>query len=247
MSSSTDKEWLKRCRNEHMPFPPFDRYIYLLHEHVVKKRLIPGELGYDGYEPEFSTISLRDENEVRTLELVRQYTNIPVPKLIHQGDGFNVFERIPGITVNESPTWDKVSPRQREAIKLQVQSYIKELAKVPNPSAGVRSLSVSGEIIHLQLPHRGPFESTKAFLRAYEDEHVPFIHQINPLSKPVLSHLDWDLSNIVLHPNLDAVAGVIDWERAAFFPEGGRSIHRMCHQWEGWETLFDGIEFPLEQ
>lgn len=58
--------------------------------------------------------------------------------------------------------------------------------------------------------------------------------------------MDWDLSNIVLHPNLDAVAGVIDWERAAFFPEGGGSIHRMCHQWRGWETLFDGIQFPVE-
>lgn len=56
--------------------------------------------------------------------------------------------------------------------------------------------------------------------------------------------MDWDLSNIILHPNLDAVAGVIDWERVAFFPEGGKSIHLMCHQWEGWKSLFDGIEFP---
>lgn len=70
-----------------MPIPPFDRYIYMLPEHVVKKRLMFSELGYEGYEPEFSTISLRDENEVRTLELVRQYTNIPVPNLIYQGDG----------------------------------------------------------------------------------------------------------------------------------------------------------------
>lgn len=32
-----------------------------------------------------------------------------------------------------------------------------------------------------------------------------------------LFFMDWNLSNIVLHLNLDAVAGVIDWERAAFF------------------------------
>lgn len=149
--------------------------------------------------------------------------------------------------MNDGQTWNKISRRQREAIKLQVQNYIKELATVPNSSRGVRSQSFSGEIIHPQLPHRGPFESTEAFLGAYKNEDVPFIHQINPFSNPVLSHMDWDLSNIVLHPNLDSVAGVIDWERAAFFPEGGKSIHQMCHQWEGWETLFDGIEFPLVQ
>lgn len=142
--------------------------------------------------------------------------------------------------------WDKISPRQQEGIRLQVQNYIKELANVPNDARGVRSLSGSGEIIHSQLPHRGPFVSTKDFLRSYEQDNVPLIHQINPFSLPVLSHMDWDLSNIVLHPNLDAVAGVIDWERAAFFPESGRSIHRMCHQWRGWEGLFDGIQFPVE-
>lgn len=158
---------------------------------------------------------------------------------------FNVFERIPGVTIFEGPVWDKIPTRQQEGIKLQVQDYIKELAKVPNPTGDVRSLSDSGEIIHNQLPHRGPFESTKEFLRSYESEDTSLIHQINPSSLPVLSHMDWDLSNIVLHPNMDAVAGVIDWERAAFFPEGGRSIHRMCHQWRGWETLFDGIQFPV--
>lgn len=159
---------------------------------------------------------------------------------------FNVFERIPGITVFEGPVWDNISCRQQEGIKLQVQHYIKELAKVPNRTGGVRSLSDSGEVIHNQLPHCGLFESTKDFLRSYEHEDVPFIQQINPSSLQVLSHMDWDLSSIVLHPNMDAVAGVIDWERAAFFPEGGRSIHRMCHQWRGWETLFDGIQFPVE-
>lgn len=137
-------------------------------------------------------------------------------------------------------------PTANEKLFLQVQSYIQELAKVPNFSTGMRLQSPSGEIIHPQLLHRGPFESTEAFLRVYEKVRVPFVQQIHTLSKPVLSHMDWDLSNIVLYPNLDAVAGVIDWERAAFFPECGKSIQRMCHQWDGWETLFDGIEFPLE-
>lgn len=59
----------------------------MLESYVVKKALQPGELGYYGYQPETSTISQRDENEIRTLEIVREYTTIPIPKLIYQGDG----------------------------------------------------------------------------------------------------------------------------------------------------------------
>ena len=66
-----DKHWLDKCRDEDMPIPPFDRYIYMLPEHVVKKRLVQGELGYYGYTPDFSTIQSRDENEILAMELVR--------------------------------------------------------------------------------------------------------------------------------------------------------------------------------
>lgn len=52
-----------------------------------KKRLKPGELGFDGYEPDLLTIEQRDENELRTLEIVRQYMNIPIPKLVYEGNG----------------------------------------------------------------------------------------------------------------------------------------------------------------
>lgn len=135
-----------------------------------------------------------------------------------------------------------MSPRQREAIRLQVQGYIKELSKIPNSSSGIRSLVSSGEIFHLQLPTRGPFTSTKELVTTYANHEI--LGEIPHDCKPVFSHLDWDLSNIILYPNLDSVAGVIDWERACFFPEGGRSVHKMCHQWDGWETLFDGLEFP---
>lgn len=87
MTYSPDKAWLEKCHPEHLPVPPFDRYVYMLEGHVVKKSLRPGESGFDGYQPDISTIAQRDENEIRTLETVRQYTNIPVPKLIYQGDG----------------------------------------------------------------------------------------------------------------------------------------------------------------
>ncbi|KAI9886826.1 MAG: hypothetical protein M1823_001399, partial [Watsoniomyces obsoletus] len=217
-----DQEWLNQCTEDNMPQPAFDRYIHLLPEHVVKKRLGPGEEGYEGWQPNLSTLEMRDENEILALDLVREHTSIPIPKLIHRGVGFNVFERLQGITIVDRYTWEKVTPRQKEAIRLQIHDYIKQLAKIPHPDGGIRSLLPSGEIFHVQLPHRGPFDSTKSFLEAYADEKMEYIHQIPPESIPVFSHLDWDLSNIVLYPNMDAVVGVIDWERACFFPESGK-------------------------
>lgn len=38
MIFSTDKEWLEKCRPETLPVPPFDRYVYMLESHVVKKK-----------------------------------------------------------------------------------------------------------------------------------------------------------------------------------------------------------------
>ncbi|KAI0465590.1 hypothetical protein F4859DRAFT_500385 [Xylaria cf. heliscus] len=241
-STRSDQEYLGECQEKDMPIPPFDRYIYVLSSHVIKKRLLPGEIGFDGYIPDHATLTARDENELKALELVREHTSIPVPRILHKGKGFNVFERFQGVTVNEKAIWDRVSPRQREAIRLQVQGYIKELSNIPNHTNGIRSLVPSGEIFHLQLPVRGPFTSTEEFVTAYANHEV--LSTIPLDCKPVFSHLDWDLSNLILHPNLDGVAGVIDWERACFFPEGGRTIHRMCHQWDGWDKLFEGLEFP---
>lgn len=82
-----DKSWLDKCKEEDMPIPHFDRYIYMLPEHVVKKRLLQGEVGYDGYIPHTVTLPSRDENEIKAMDLVREYTDIPIPELIHQGDG----------------------------------------------------------------------------------------------------------------------------------------------------------------
>lgn len=60
--------------------------IQSIHLHVrgsCCEGLQPGELGYDGYQPEISTIAQHDENELYTLKLVRQYTTFPVPELIY--------------------------------------------------------------------------------------------------------------------------------------------------------------------
>ncbi|CAH0005042.1 unnamed protein product [Clonostachys byssicola] len=161
-----DQAYLEGCKDEHMPVPPFDRYIYVLPNYVVKKPLSIGETGYQGYQPDVRTVFQRDENEIEAMKLVQEYTNIPIPRVIHRGEGFNVFERIQGITVNEKSIRDSVNPRQREAIRLQVQGFIQQLAAIPNPTGEVRSLIPSGQIFHLQFHNRGPFKITQDFIEA---------------------------------------------------------------------------------
>lgn len=66
--------------------PPFERYIHLLPDHVLKKRLRRDERGYNGYLPDFSTLKMRDDNELLALRLVQEYTNVPVPQLVYEGE-----------------------------------------------------------------------------------------------------------------------------------------------------------------
>lgn len=82
-----DHQWLSQCSSDNLLTPPFDRYIHGLANYVVKRRLQPGEVGFSGYSPEFSTLSMRDENEILAMELVREHTTIPVPKLVYRGSG----------------------------------------------------------------------------------------------------------------------------------------------------------------
>ncbi|KAI5780523.1 hypothetical protein EDC01DRAFT_730723 [Geopyxis carbonaria] len=246
--TSTDVDrWLSQCSEDKKQMPAFERHIYLLDDVVVKKRLEEGEKGYRGFEPEFDTLEKRDENEILAMEQVKKYTDIPVPDLLYRGEGYNVFRRIPGKTLYHPDHWEALHLNQRASIRLQVQSLIRKLWCIPTPITGqysVRSLVPSGEIFRKrQLNDVGPFPSTATFMAANSGK--PGIDEINPLSIPVFSHLDWDLSNIILAPNMDTVVGVVDWERACWFPEAGKSMHAVANHWEGWETLFDGLEFPV--
>jgi hypothetical protein len=81
-----DRYWLSQCTEQNMYMPPLERYIHLLPNHVVKKRLRHDERGFAGYIPDFTTLKIRDDNELAALELVSMYTNIPVPKLVYKGE-----------------------------------------------------------------------------------------------------------------------------------------------------------------
>ena len=60
--------------------------------------------------------------------------------------------------------------------------------------------------------------------------------------------MDWFQSNIILHPNLDGIAGIIDWEYAGFIPDP-RGMHVgdiPVEEYGKWDGIFDGLEMPKQ-
>jgi hypothetical protein len=64
-----------------------------------------------------------------------------------------------------------------------------------------------------KFPVREPAESTGT------SRYIYSISEGLATARPVFDHLDWSRSNIIVHPNGDYVAGIIDWEYAAFIPD----------------------------
>jgi hypothetical protein len=62
-------------------------------------------------------------------------------------------------------------------------------------------------------------------------------------AKPVFDLLDWSRSNIIMHPNGDHAAGIIDWEYAAFIPDPeAYFLQRVTEkQDDDWWGLFRGV------
>jgi len=64
-------------------------------------------------------------------------------------------------------------------------------------------------------------------------------------ARPVFDHLDWSQSNIIVNPNGDYVAGIIDWEYAAFIldPEDYflRGVSKQEKIDNPWWSLFEGV------
>lgn len=92
-----DEQWLIQCLDEKLVHPIRDRRVYVLDNYIIKKRLSHGERGHNGYVPIYSAVKQRDENEILALNLVQEHTSIPVPRVVHSGNGY-VYARSEKIT-----------------------------------------------------------------------------------------------------------------------------------------------------
>jgi len=216
---------------------------------VIRVTLEPGELDEFGSTHDYTHTILQDENLVLATNLVKSHTTVPVPAVVHVEEGLTVLEMKEGIDLEQA--WDSLSSRQLDAIKLELRSYIEQLRTIPNPHAAefaVGTLCLTHELLFVTdptYPHKGPFKTIEEYRH-----HAPGLLNHTPKfskhAKPVFDHMDWYQSNIILTPNLDRIAAIIDWENAGFVPDP-KDLHRgdvPIEEWSKpqWADILDGLD-----
>lgn len=205
------------------------------------------ERDYFGNTHDLHFTRLCDENLIYATRLVREHTTIPVPKIVEYTQEMSVLDRVEGIDLEQAQ--DHLSSRQLEGINLQLREYITQLWTIPPPTnLVVGGLSTTGELLftpNRTYPHRGPFKTVAEYR-----PHYKALWDLEPRfgdnAKTVFDHMDWCQSNIIIHPNLDGVAGIIDWEYAGFIPDP-RDMHVRddpVEEWGRFGDLFEGLEMP---
>lgn len=231
--------------------PSHRRHVFHYNDYIVKIALEADEPDFMGEFHDPRRTALADENVVRSLELVKTYTTVPVPEIVTTGPGFTVFKRIEGVDLECA--WNQLSSNQLNNIKLQLKGYIRQLWKIPNPfpEFAVGSLCSTHELLRFERSElntfTGPFKTTEDYRKNVKrlfDREPKF----PPNSKPVFDHMDWYQCNIILTPNLDSIAGIIDWEYAGFIPDP-KDMHIAdipISEWHypEWADIFDGIKQP---
>jgi len=231
--------------------PSHRRRILATNKHVLRIPLKPEERDYFGNTHDIGFTSLLDENLVLATKVVREYTTVPVPQVIHYDAEMTILQMIEGVDLDS--VWGRISKRQLEGIKEELRGYIQQLWTIPNlfsEDFAVGTLCKTHEILfssNRQYPHQGPFKTTSQYR-----SHIPGLFGRNPQfsddAQPVFDHMDWYQSNIIIHPNLDGIAGIIDWEYAGYIPDPDE-LHRgdvAIEDWgrPEWANIFDGLEQP---
>lgn len=173
------------------------------------------------------------KNEVKTLQHLERYPEIPVPKILRDwvdSDGryFVLQERIQGQTLEQA--WPSLSESQKLAIADQVIGVLSQLRQITSKS--IQSVDQSPCFPSLLFSDRdshGPFHSDLELWEAISlSLHNPpereFPHQALeglkkrlPKCEPyVLTHCDLNLGNIIVKDGV--LAGILDWEFAAYYP-----------------------------
>ncbi|OAA58995.1 Protein kinase-like domain protein [Niveomyces insectorum RCEF 264] len=185
-------------------------------------------------------------NEARAMQLVRDHTSIPVPRVycsfIHHGLVYILMERLPGKPLSHN--WVFRSEDSKARILTQLRSMISELRNVPRPppppgcpsNTDIVSGIDGGQFYDGNLPKKrfwGPFSTVRDFhrdlrsnLMVVPDEcpeersadlrKLISLHEGYAAVPPVLTHGDLSANNILADG--DIVTGIIDWETAAWMP-----------------------------
>ena len=247
----TASDWRRCMPKGHKLQPSHRRHVFRYRDYVVKLALEADEPDYMGQLHDVQRTALADENEVQSHTLLKRHTTIPIPEIIDAGPGFTVMKYIEGVDLETA--WSRLHLNQLNHIKLELQGYIRQLCQIPNPfpEYAVCSLCSTHELLRYERSalntFTGPFKTTEDYrnnVKRLFDREPRF----PPHAKPVFDHMDWYQCNIILTPNLDSIAGIIDWEYAGFIPDP-KDMHIAdipIEEWNfpEWAYIFDGIDQP---
>ncbi|KAL9123519.1 MAG: hypothetical protein Q9217_007051, partial [Psora testacea] len=186
--------------------------------------------------------------EAGNLEYVRNNTSVPVPKVhcafTRKGCTYIVMDYIPGQTL--LAWWHTASAESKESIRRQLAGHMSKLRNVPNPTSGRISGLKGGAIYDYRYCIKGDGPYLEESFGPFQDPHEFHLWLRNGFTSPVssgvgeksnqdadidrmcqiqdrrnyatkLTHGDFHTQNIIVKDN--KIAGIIDWEMAAWYPE----------------------------
>jgi hypothetical protein len=179
--------------------------------------------------------------EVKTLNHLATYTDIPVPNVIRDwvnrdGRYFVLNERIQGQTLEED--WPSLSEPQKIDIADQVVQVRKQLRSVTSTSIQCidQSPCYPG-LLFFDLEHQGPFHSDQELwdALALKLHHLPqkVLENLKnrlPKCEPyVLSHCDLNLGNVMVRDG--KVVSILDWSTLPFSLSGTNMFRPLLVSW----------------
>jgi len=187
---STVNDWRQYLTEERKLQPSHRRHVFHYKGYIIKIALRPDEPDYMSQFHDTGRTLLSDENEIKSLELVRKYTTIPLPEIVDHGPGFVVFKRIQGEDLES--VWSKLSPGQLKNIISVIRGYIRQLWEIPNPFSDqfvVGSLCSTHELLKYERSaaprSNGPFKTLEEYrknVKALWEREPHFAVNVKPVS-----------------------------------------------------------------
>lgn len=158
--------------------------------------------------------------EHRNMELVAQYTSVPVPH-IHKLFATNEFEhlvmeKMPGITLERA--WPGLTDREREDVADQVVQFVGQFRLLQ--STAIDAAALHREPLCAGLKDSISFTSERMKNYVHCEAATQYVHKrCAALGNPpnVFTHGDLDWSNIMV-TDKKKVCGIIDMESSGYFP-----------------------------
>ncbi|PFH45954.1 hypothetical protein AMATHDRAFT_157165 [Amanita thiersii Skay4041] len=170
--------------------------------------------------------------EPDAMRYVSKYTSLPIPRVIDaipvEDGAFFVMTRIPGEHMMRQIT--TFTEKERSLIASDLRRGFDLLRALPPPPSGPQICGFDrGSFLCYRIKHEpvGPFDTESDFYQfLYDYSHLKMQDHLKNFGREVhgrkhricLSHNDLGPHNIILDSN-KRLAGVIDWECAAWLPD----------------------------